>query len=40
MTTSASRVFWFALAALLLFSRAANVNILWTDEDYHLAVGL
>lgn len=35
-----SRVFWCVLAALLLLSRAAQINILWADEDYHLAVGL
>lgn len=34
------RVFWFALAALLLISRAAHINILWADEDYHMAVAI
>jgi hypothetical protein len=38
MPTSAKLLFWAALAALLLMSRAAHVNILWADEDYHLAV--
>ncbi len=29
--------FWTALAALILGSRLAHANILWADEDYHLA---
>jgi hypothetical protein len=40
MSNSSNRVFWFALAALLLISRAAHLNILWADEDYHLAVAV
>ena len=40
MKPSFSRIFWFALAALLLVSRAAHVNVLWADEDYHVAVGV
>ncbi len=37
MPFPSSRIFWIALAALLLISRAAHLNILWADEDYHLA---
>lgn len=33
-------MFWIALAAILLISRAAHVNVLWADEDYHLAVAV
>jgi len=40
MTTSNKRAFWIALGAILLISRAAHVNILWADEDYHLAVAV
>jgi hypothetical protein len=40
MTTLAKRTFWISLAIILLLSRAAHVNVLWADEDYHLAVGL
>jgi hypothetical protein len=29
--------FWTAIGALLLASRVAHANILWADEDYHLA---
>jgi len=29
--------FWTAVGALLLVSRLAHANILWADEDYHLA---
>jgi 4-amino-4-deoxy-L-arabinose transferase-like glycosyltransferase len=32
--------FWAGLAAALLASRAAHLDILWADEDYHLAVAL
>ncbi len=30
-------MFWILLAAAIFVSRAAHVNILWADEDYHLA---
>lgn len=33
----ASLFFWTSLAALLILSRLAHRNILWADEDYHLA---
>jgi hypothetical protein len=33
-------VFWAALAAALLASRLAHRNILWADEDYHLAAAI
>src|SRR5258706_4881502 len=32
--------FWILLAGILLFSRLCHVNILWADEDYHLAAGI
>ena len=32
--------FWVSLTALLLLSRLCHVNILWADEDYHLAAGI
>lgn len=32
--------FWAGLSALLLASRLAHVNILWADEDYHLAAAI
>jgi len=32
--------FWVLLAGILLFSRLSHVNILWADEDYHLAAGI
>jgi hypothetical protein len=32
--------FWMLLAGILLFSRLSHVNILWADEDYHLAAGI
>jgi hypothetical protein len=38
--TRASRTFWILLAAALFVSRAAHVNILWADEDYHLAAAV
>jgi hypothetical protein len=31
------RTFWILLTAAIFLSRAAHVNILWADEDYHLA---
>ena len=40
MTTSANRTFWIFLVALLLISRIAHLNILWADEDYHLALAV
>ncbi len=38
--TSKSILFWVALGAVLLASRLAHVNILWADEDYHLAAAI
>jgi 4-amino-4-deoxy-L-arabinose transferase-like glycosyltransferase len=35
--TSAARIFWFTIAVTLFVSRAAHTQILWADEDYHLA---
>jgi hypothetical protein len=32
--------FWVFLSGILLFSRIAHRNILWADEDYHLAAGI
>ncbi len=32
--------FWIALAGVLLASRLCHVNILWADEDYHLAAAI
>jgi hypothetical protein len=32
-----SVVFWSCLAAVVLISRLCHVNVLWADEDYHLA---
>ena len=29
--------FWSCLSALILVSRLCHVNVLWADEDYHLA---
>ena len=40
MTTSAHRAFWIFLTGILLISRVAHLNILWADEDYHLAVAI
>ena len=33
----AALLFWIALGAVLVLSRLAHRNILWADEDYHLA---
>jgi hypothetical protein len=33
----AAPLFWISLGAALLLSRLAHRNILWADEDYHLA---
>jgi hypothetical protein len=33
----AALLFWIGLAAMLVLSRLAHLNILWADEDYHLA---
>src|ERR1700757_616648 len=35
-----SAVFWASLTGALLFSRLCHVNILWADEDYHLAAAI
>ncbi len=32
--------FWITLTGILLASRLCHVNILWADEDYHLAAGI
>jgi len=32
--------FWVSLTGLLLLSRLCHVNILWADEDYHLAAAI
>src|ERR1041385_1399356 len=32
--------FWVSLAGVLLLSRMCHVNILWADEDYHLAAAI
>ena len=32
--------FWAGLSAALLASRLAHINILWADEDYHLAAAI
>jgi hypothetical protein len=32
--------FWVCLTGLLLLSRLCHVNILWADEDYHLAAAI
>jgi 4-amino-4-deoxy-L-arabinose transferase-like glycosyltransferase len=32
--------FWVLVAGILLFSRLCHVNILWADEDYHLAAAI
>ncbi len=40
MTTSTHRAFWIFLTGILLISRMAHLNILWADEDYHLAVAI
>jgi len=36
----ASAWFWVSLAGILLLSRLCHVNILWADEDYHLAAAI
>src|SRR6267154_2257403 len=33
-------LFWSLLGAVLLASRAAHLNVLWADEDYHLAAAI
>ncbi len=33
----AALLFWIGLGAMLVLSRLAHLNILWADEDYHLA---
>jgi hypothetical protein len=35
-----SAVFWIGAAGLLAASRLAHTNILWADEDYHLAAAI
>jgi len=35
-----SVVFWVSLTGVILLSRLCHVNILWADEDYHLAAGI
>ena len=37
MTPRRAVLFWTGLSAAILLSRLAHVNILWADEDYHLA---
>src|SRR5258708_11217502 len=32
--------FWVSLTGILLLSRLCHLNILWADEDYHLAAGI
>jgi 4-amino-4-deoxy-L-arabinose transferase-like glycosyltransferase len=32
--------FWMSLVGVLLLSRLCHVNILWADEDYHLAAAI
>src|SRR5277367_3523403 len=32
--------FWLSLSAAVLASRLSHVNILWADEDYHLAAAI
>ena len=32
--------FWVLLAGIVLFSRLCHANILWADEDYHLAAAI
>jgi 4-amino-4-deoxy-L-arabinose transferase-like glycosyltransferase len=36
----ASVWFWVALTGVLVLSRVCHVNILWADEDYHLAAAI
>lgn len=35
-----SKWFWVTLTGVLLLSRLCHVNILWADEDYHLAAAI
>src|SRR5256885_13684251 len=35
-----SVLFWVSLTGALLLSRLCHVNILWADEDYHLAAAI
>jgi 4-amino-4-deoxy-L-arabinose transferase-like glycosyltransferase len=35
-----SVLFWIALTGALLLSRLCHLNILWADEDYHLAAAI
>jgi 4-amino-4-deoxy-L-arabinose transferase-like glycosyltransferase len=35
-----SVVFWVSLTGVILLSRLCHVNILWADEDYHLAAAI
>src|SRR5579862_2232011 len=37
---SSSVWFWVSLTGVLLLSRLCHVNILWADEDYHLAAAI
>src|SRR5215470_4273842 len=39
-TKSGALFFWIGLAAVLIASRLCHLNILWADEDYHLAAGI
>ena len=32
--------FWASLTGVLLLSRVCHLNILWADEDYHLAAAI
>ncbi len=33
-------LFWVALTLVILVSRLASIQVLWTDEDYHLAAAI
>src|SRR3979409_1149082 len=35
-----SAVFWASLTGAVLLSRLCHANILWADEDYHLAAAI
>lgn len=35
-----SVVFWVSLTGVILLSRLCHLNILWADEDYHLAAAI
>src|SRR5215469_6777616 len=37
MTVRRDFVFWVCLSGVVLASRLVHVNVLWADEDYHLA---